>query len=89
MFSWRSLLRWIRAGRLASLSALLMLGACQTTLAPPMTLSSEQIKAVGQAPFCGNAEPFFYSRRDTLPTQNQAREHNAVGTVLCGWGKKG
>jgi len=37
--------------------------------------------------FCDAARPIYWSRKDTLKTIEQIKEHNAVGR-LCGWGKK-
>lgn len=55
------------------------LTACQTT-----TRSSET--EVAGATFCEAARPIYYSRKDTLPTIAQIREHNGVGQALgCGW----
>lgn len=47
------------------------------------TGSKGRIKA---APFCKVAEPIYWSGRDTDQTIKQAKEHNAVGKSLCGWG---
>ena len=38
------------------------------------------------ASFCAVARPFLWSDRDTDKTIRQAKEHNAVGAVLCRWG---
>jgi hypothetical protein len=40
------------------------------------------------ARFCQTAAPIRYSARDTAETRLQARQHNAKGTALCGWGKR-
>jgi len=55
------------------------LASCQTTsLSDPMTNSLA---------FCDAARPIYWSRKDTLKTIEQIKEHNAVGK-LCGWDKK-
>lgn len=38
--------------------------------------------------FCLIAHPIRWSVKDTDETIRQAREHNAVGKKLCGWGTK-
>jgi hypothetical protein len=38
------------------------------------------------ASFCAVAKPILWSARDTDETIVQAKEHNAVGIKLCGWG---
>lgn len=79
-----------RAARPVSISACvilaLMLAGCQTMLIP--SVGTDRSAAIGKAPFCSVAEPIAYSRKDTVETQKQAREHNAVGASLCGWGAK-
>lgn len=59
------------------LSALAMLTGCQS-----VSTRSAAIDAAGAAPFCAVTEPILYSRNDTLQTQLQVREHNAVGVAL-------
>ena len=66
-----------RAARLALLSALATLAACQAAPTP-----SAGTRVIAQAPFCAVAEPILYSSRDTPETQRQVREHNAVGVAL-------
>ena len=34
--------------------------------------------------FCDLAQPIYWSRKDTLPTIQQVKLHNAVGKI-CGW----
>lgn len=69
------------AARLVLISALPILGACQT-----LGTNSSEIK---RAPFCALAEPILYSKADTELTKKQVRELNAIGKKLCGWrGKK-
>jgi len=43
----------------------------------------------GHAGFCDVAKPIYWSKADSLDTIEQAKEHNAVGVRLCGWGSKG
>ena len=71
---------WTKVVRLALISGLLTLAACQTIQG-----RSSGISLLGRAPFCSNAEPITYSRRDTVDTVKQIREHNAVGIALCEW----
>lgn len=42
----------------------------------------------GHASFCSVATPIYWSKEDTAATIAQAREHNAAGVKICGWGKK-
>jgi len=41
----------------------------------------------GHAGFCDIASPIYWSKADTADTIVQAKELNAVGVKLCGWGK--
>lgn len=36
--------------------------------------------------FCDIAKPIYWADGDTDETILQAKEHNAVGKSLCGWG---
>lgn len=69
---------WTQRSKLVCVAVCLMLGACQTK--PP----TASVVTKG-ADFCKVAQPFLYSRSDTEETKKQAREHNDVGVVLCGW----
>ena len=73
---------WTKVVRLALLSGLLVLSGCQTIQGRSSATSAGLL---GRAPFCSVAEPITYSRRDTVETVKQVREHNAVGNELCGW----
>lgn len=64
--------------RLAMLCAMLPLMSCAT-----MMVSGET-----KATFCQIAKPIYWSVGDTDATIAQAKEQNAVGVKLCGWGKK-
>lgn len=61
-----------------SLSAI-HLASCQTTG------SNAMIKAVTTKVACESFEPILWSKKDTVKTITQAKEHNAVGKALCGW----
>ena len=66
---------------LAKLSVLtlpVILTGCQTTTVSDGT----------DASFCGAARAIYWSKKDTAGTQEQVKEHNAVGKTLCGWGTK-
>lgn len=68
-----------RREKLFALLLLPTLTACQTTT---RSLETE----LAGATFCEAARPIYYSRKDTLPTIAQIREHNGVGQALgCGW----
>lgn len=54
---------------------------------PAGTESPAGADKLGRAAFCDVAEPIAWSALDTDGTIRQAKEHNAVGTRLCGWGK--
>lgn len=64
----------MRYGTLALLGTL-FLTACQTTT----PVSGIDPRAVA----CGAFEPITYSRKDTLPTIKQIRQHNAAYDVTC------
>jgi hypothetical protein len=64
----------MRYRRLALLGTLSLMG-CQTTT----PASGIDPRAVA----CGAFEPITYSRRDTLPTIKQVRQHNAAYDVTC------
>ena len=64
-------------------SLLLILNACAT-----MTGSSARTDLPAPVTFCMIAKPFYWSARDTDQTITQAREWNAAGKALCGWGTK-
>lgn len=53
---------------------LLALTACQTTAGVAPTKVA-----------CGSFRAITWSQRDTSPTQQQVRAHNAVGREICGW----
>lgn len=61
---------------LVSASAALMLAACQTTSPTPSVVTRVA---------CESFAPITYSMTDTPETQDQVREHNAVGVKLCNW----
>lgn len=63
---------------LALLCATPLLGACQTA-----GTAIAEIDGESTLPFCRAASPITYSsRRDTLETVQQIKEHNAVGLAL-------
>lgn len=48
--------------------------------------SSGPTSAPPASTFCAVAKPIYWSSKDTDDTIAQAKEHNAVGKALCGWG---
>ena len=69
--------------RLVLLSSLMLfstLSGCETTTGSGAT--------DGHASFCSVASPIYWSKDDTASTIEQAKELNAVGVKLCGWGSK-
>lgn len=54
-----------------------LLGGCQTTAS-----AATSTPAPGA---CLIFKPIYWSSKDTLETQKQARAHNAAGVSLCGW----
>jgi len=38
--------------------------------------------------FCDGAKPIYWSGKDTRPTIQQVKAHNAVGKAACDWGAK-
>lgn len=72
-------MRSIVVGLLVLLSVSVMLAGCSTI---NQTLTAAT-KRVSGAQFCSVAEPITYSRKDTVDTQKQVREHNAVWDELC------
>lgn len=67
----------ILVAKLALVSVLPMLAACQTT--------QTSLGAISHASFCSLAEPIYFSKADTELTKKQVRELNAIGKKLCGW----
>lgn len=67
-----------------SLFAILLVG-CQTTGSGGIDGKA----MAGIVGFCESAEPIYWSKTDSPETVRQAKEHNAVGIALCGWGRNG
>jgi hypothetical protein len=67
---------------LALLGLLLLtpLGGCQTLSLSRTTASA----GTRGATFCQVAKPFYWSKKDTRMTQEQAVSHNSVFRTLCG-----
>lgn len=65
----------------------LLLSATTVTGCRTMT-ASDAISPGAALAFCDAARPVRWSRRDTLETIAQVKEHNATGVHACGWGKK-
>jgi hypothetical protein len=53
------------------------LTACATTI--PSVAPTDKVA-------CASFAPVYWSKSDTDKTIAQAKEHNAVGKALCGWG---
>lgn len=58
--------------------SLATLGACATT--------TGSVAPIEPNTFCLLAQPIRWSQSDTDETIRQAKEHNAVGKRVCGWG---
>ncbi len=71
--------RQIRRAIPCALALLFILSGCTTMTASGAT----------EASFCQVAKPIAWSSRDTDPTIEQVKEHNAVGAALCGWHANG
>lgn len=59
---------------------LMLLSGCQTASLSTTT----GLGATKGATFCQVAKPFYWSKKDTRLTQEQAVSHNAVFYELCG-----
>lgn len=55
--------------------------ACQTLSG----VTDAQVHGAATSVACNAFRPITYSKLDTLETQNQVREHNAVGVSICSW----
>jgi hypothetical protein len=60
---------------MASGLLLLTLSGCQST----------RSVETNELTFCAGARPIYWSRKDTLETVGQVKEHNTVGVRACGW----
>jgi hypothetical protein len=67
----------IKPVRLFVLTSLVTLTSCATP-----TISVAPTDKVA----CASFAPVYWSKSDTDKTIAQAKEHNAVGKALCGWG---
>lgn len=72
----RALVTWCVLISLAILTA-----SCKTTDSGVVTTSTDSVRVA-----CSSFEPIYWSGSDTLETIAQAKEHNAAGKALCGWG---
>lgn len=84
--------RWRQLETLAKICALIwtavvLIGCATMTASGGGTDPPAGADKLGRAAFCDVAEPIAWSALDTDGTIRQAKEHNAVGTRLCGWGK--
>jgi hypothetical protein len=64
--------------RLAMLLSVVTLAACQTT-------ASGEKTTINTLAFCDAAKAVLWSKKDTLKTIVQVKEHNAIGAKACGW----
>ncbi len=64
----------VRKG-LAVVAAAAVLAGCQSTAKYKPSIAE-----------CQMFRPIYWSKKDTLKTVEQIKEHNAVGKI-CGWGK--
>jgi hypothetical protein len=72
-------------------SALAMMSAVVFSAIPNgcATMTGSNAPIESQASFCAVGKPILWSARDSDATILQVKEHNAAGSVLCGWNQSG